>query len=450
MPPLVIKLRCSTWGQVQALHERDLKRNALFLRTPTPVPLGREIRVDIVMPSGTVVSVEGRVAHHVTGGDRGAGLELVLTKLPPSALWLIESALARATPSPAGAAEQVVEDREAAAAEEELLSALDAELRAYRGMTSSQILQIPKDSGEPVARASFGALSKRYHPDRFARYESERLRALAAEIFVVLHEAYQQIADEHARPPVRRGTPAQGVPIPPPALSSPAPAPTPPAPPQPPTPPAPRRPTPAQGVAVSFAPRPGPAGAMTQPMAPVRSGTPVRGVPAVTQPMSPVPVPVGEEGSRPVVTFNRPEGQPPPPPVPEGGSGLSADDLFGDLTDMPSLASQPPPLSLGVPGVVQADALLDAGRHDEAIAEYEKVLRAAPTDRAARSGRELALGLKLIAAGDRVGAAERFEAALEIEPWGERAARELATLRRGATERGKGLLAKLLGRGGGS
>jgi hypothetical protein len=47
---------------------------------------------------------------------------------------------------------------------------------------------------------------------------------------------------------------------------------------------------------------------------------------------------------------------------------------------------------------------------------------------------------------DRLEAAQRFEAALEIDPSNERAARELAEMRRQATNERKGLLSRLMGK----
>ena len=47
---------------------------------------------------------------------------------------------------------------------------------------------------------------------------------------------------------------------------------------------------------------------------------------------------------------------------------------------------------------------------------------------------------------DRLEAAQRFEAALEIDPSNERAARELADMRRQATNERKGLLSRLMGK----
>jgi tetratricopeptide (TPR) repeat protein len=141
--------------------------------------------------------------------------------------------------------------------------------------------------------------------------------------------------------------------------------------------------------------------------------------------------------TQPVVTFHRPE----------GASNLNADDLFGDIGDLPRTSHAATPVRIEEQASTQAAAeLIDLGRYEEAMAAYDEHLRANPTDRSARAGRELAFGLKLAAAGDRSGAAQHLEAALEIEPWSERTARELNNIRRSVTDNRKGLLSKLLGK----
>jgi Tfp pilus assembly protein PilF len=67
-------------------------------------------------------------------------------------------------------------------------------------------------------------------------------------------------------------------------------------------------------------------------------------------------------------------------------------------------------------------------------------------DRTVRAGAELCEGLLALAARDRLEAARRFETALEIDPSNERAARELAEMRRQATNERKGLLSRLMGK----
>jgi len=90
--------------------------------------------------------------------------------------------------------------------------------------------------------------------------------------------------------------------------------------------------------------------------------------------------------------------------------------------------------------------LIDQGRLDEALAGYRMLARRHTHDRNARAGVELCEGLLALAARDRLEAAQRFEMALEIDPSNERAARELAEMRRQATNERKGLLSRLMGK----
>jgi thioredoxin-like negative regulator of GroEL len=90
--------------------------------------------------------------------------------------------------------------------------------------------------------------------------------------------------------------------------------------------------------------------------------------------------------------------------------------------------------------------LIDQGKLDDALAAYKLMAKKHPHDRNVRAGIELCEGLRAYAARDRLEAAQRFEAALEIDPSNERAARELADMRRQATNERKGLLSRLMGK----
>lgn len=467
--PLAVKLRCTSWGQVATLHERDLSRGKLYLRTGAVVTLGRDVRIEIVLPSGTVAHIEGRVEQIVAPGEAtGPGMHLVLTKLPPSSMYLIESALLAAAAPPAVDDNVFVDEVQTAAAERELLNALEEELRALRAMNPFQILGVSYECDDAAVRTAFLALSKKYHPDRFARFETERGRALAAELFVTIRDAYRRVVDANARATARsqirkgplRGeaTPVFGVPVMrtrPPAAGSidrratlrpgslPAPDPR-----------LMRGRTPIQGLPI-------PAAMPSSRPEPLDGGLGTR-EPAAPQAIEP------EESARPTVasppvltraTHARSDhtrqtpAVPPPPTRPASGSaapgsGLNADDLFRDLDPPADEVQAAAPLTLDEHlSTRAAQELVLLGRFDEAMVIYDEHLRANPTDRPARAGRELAFGLKLIAAGDRAGAAQHFEAALEIEPWSERAARELNDLRRSTTDDRKGVLSKLLGKG---
>ena len=112
----------------------------------------------------------------------------------------------------------------------------------------------------------------------------------------------------------------------------------------------------------------------------------------------------------------------------------------------PTTPLPPGPVKTDTDTANDADALVEQGRLDDALAAYRAASKKSPNDRAFRAGVELVEGLKALAQRDRLEAAQRFEAALEMDPSNERAARELAEMRRQATNERKGLLSRLMGK----
>lgn len=397
--PLTIKLRITSWKQLAVIYKRDLTRSAVFLRSKKPPPLGTKVRINLTLPSETLIVLAGIVHRHIPAaglGGRGPGVDIKLNHIPQSAMWLIESALASAkvessTAAPANTTqaerqrrappthisreagsgtsndddvgESALEEGDALVdAEEELIAALARELESLRKLNPFQVLNIKYDSNDDQVRAAFGALTKKYHPDRFARFQSNDARMYASEIFILIRDAYRRLGDSASRSRVlnqlraeaqQRRLEAGG------------------------TPPAPQR-TPA--------PEP-----QRSPLANVFDGAAA-----------------ANERSRPV-------------------------EIDRDANPRPANYSS-------------ADALIDAGKYDEALAIYSIARRKTPDDPHLRAGIELAEGLKALAQRDRLEAAQRFETVLEIDPTNERAARELADMRRQATNDRKGLLSRLLGK----
>jgi curved DNA-binding protein CbpA len=386
--PISIKLRCASWGQLASIYKRDLARNAIFLRSANPPPLGTAVRIDLTLPSESMVVLTGTIARHVGESDpdpglagRGAGVDVRLNTIPQSAMWLIETALssaqkegstvgrpptatpAKPTPTVAVREPTLNEGADLAAAETELIVALTSELDSLKRLNPFQVLGLGYEANDADVRAAFGELTKRYHPDRYARFQSTDLRNLAAEIFILIRDAYRRIGDEAGRAQTlaqlqrRSTTPAQGTPPPRAASAPPVPVPKP------------------------------------------------QVLPKVSVP--PVPAPRAET---------------PPPeltPPPEASSGANQS---------------------------MAESMLDGGKYDEALAFFKILARKNPNDRQAKAGIELAEGLRAMAMRDRLEAAQRFEAALELDPANERAARELAEMRRLATNERKGMLSRLLGK----
>ncbi len=421
--PLSIKLRCASWAQLASIHKRDLLRGALFLKsTATPPALGTTVQVDLLLPSATLITLHGVVHLHLGADDasgRGPGIDVKLAPIPPSAMWLIENALqseqrvraaSEISSTTLPRAASVVtplpglgDGIDMTNAEDDLIAALTSEMESLRRLNPFQVLGVGYESGDAEVRSAFGDLTKRYHPDRFARYQNEPLRKLAAEIFILIRDAYRRLGDAAGRATAMAAAGYVSSPRPVAAPRA-ATAPVPPVPAARVT----RAPSLQESVARVIRPP-------TQSTGPADLGTPATR--AATAAPAPATMPLQPAALPPLAsmaTERRPVLQPPPP-------------LHGDTRDQAAI-----------------DELLDVGKVAEALAAYKVMAKVNPQDRAARAGVELCEGLQSLAAKDRLEAAQRFEAVLELDPSNERAARELAEMRRMATNERKGLLTKLM------
>lgn len=483
--PLSIKLRCASWQQLSTIYKRDLSRGTMFLKAAQPPPIGTQVRIDLTLPSASVIVLSGVVDQHVTDPQRGTGVELKLAPIPAGSVWMIESALAseskrRNTPVagvpvaggvqptsggsvvgvPSGPIPTITDSEDVVAAEQDLVKALLTEAESLKKLNPFLVLGVGYEAGDADVRAAFGELTKRYHPDLFTRYESTELRAVAAEIFILIRDAYRKLGDEAGRAQVLtslgRPTAPRAVPI----QNRPPPVPV--KPPRAPTGQMPILPPPPQArpfTDVHPTTRPGETPAVPGvPPPPGRLATPARGVPAVTTPLPPKPP--GAPSRTPSVRESQ--------PIPTVPSASGSQGMKRAPTEPPPAPSRPPPRPetapppplqtnrspvVNAPPVLSGEAgenaledLLDAGRFDEALAAYKVMAKKNPADRTYRAGIELCEGLRSLAQRDRLEAAQRFEAALEIDPSNERAARELAEMRRLATNERKGLLTRLMGK----
>ncbi|HVV86268.1 MAG TPA: DnaJ domain-containing protein [Kofleriaceae bacterium] len=418
--PLNIKLQCRSWQQLQNIYRRDLARHAIFLKSTSPPPIGTPVRIDLTLPTESMIVLNGTIVEHVPPGGlggRGPGIDIKLATLPQSALWLIETALASAqkapAPAPAPAAQPaadvgVDDSQDLMKAEDELTAALTAELASLRRLNPFQVMGVAYDADAATVRSAFAELTKRYHPDRYTRYTSTQVRSLAAEIFIVIRDAYRRLADDATR----------------------------------------ARTLASLGMRASVK-------VPSRAEAPTRADSPAArasGVAPTQRSITPAPI-------------SMPPAAIPPPPahaaVPEPIPGDVQIIPSGPIKAVPQpsqkIASEPVrrPASAGAIAPVSdehkadfraAEGLLEAGRYEEALAVFKIYARKNPGDRQARAGIELAEGLRSLAQRDRMEAAQRFEAVLEIDPTNERAARELADMRRLATNERKGLLSRLMGK----
>src|SRR3954462_13209903 len=91
---LSIKLRCASWQQLATIYKRDLSRGSMFLKATTQPPIGTIVKIDLELPSASVIELQGTIVKHVTDPQRGTGVDLQLEPLPTRSVWMIENALA--------------------------------------------------------------------------------------------------------------------------------------------------------------------------------------------------------------------------------------------------------------------------------------------------------------------------------------------------------------------
>ncbi len=409
--------------------------------------MGTAVRISLTLPSGSTVELAGAIKRFVKEGEldgRGPGIDISLQALPQSVMWLIESALSSAgitprpvpdtketlSPPPPPSEEEVSEASplltdgdEWVQAEGDLVKALWQELNSMSKMNAFQLLDLDYEATDKEVRSAFGALSKRYHPDRFTRYESFEIRELANEVFILLRDAYRSLVSEHGRRTIlsgieakRDGGVAKAPPIPP--------RPTPPPPIQP-------RRTP---------PPPIPKAARATKTPPPTKTAPQNSPPTKTPPPTPTKTPPPKTPA-PDEAKTVPQTAPAKPE--KAGTQGYASPASSPVSNLPKTRA---PTSPGESKnrVAMGMNVLESGQYEQALRILRVEARKDPTNTTALAGVELAEGRLALVNGDRMEAAERFEAALDIDPSNERAAREIAEMRRYATSQRRGLLSKLM------
>jgi tetratricopeptide (TPR) repeat protein len=432
-PALSIKLRCASWQQLSVIYKRDLCRQQIFLKTQNPPPIGTPVRIDLTLPSETTVSMTGEIAGHVPASDsRGSGIDVRIAPLAPNSMWLIESALAseaRMRQDSKSDVHAALADRhEVAHAEGELVSALSSEIESLRRLNPFQVLGLGYEASDADVRAAFAELTKRYHPDRFARYQSPEPRRLAAEIFILIRDAYRKLGDAQTRATTLSAIGRAGDPRAIPVLRT---------------------------GAVPVMSR-GSSQVISRASIPARPDSSPPPVPSGSSPgashAQPPPIPGSPAGGAAPLGLDGPTVTPPPPPPPRPAPPLPSSS---QLPPPPGAAGSGARGATGAVPVIKAisdvesahlEQLLDAEAYDEALATFKSLAKRAPGDRQVRAGIELCEGFLAFLARDRLEAAQKFEAVLEIDPSNERAARQLAEMRRQATNERKGLLSRLMGK----
>lgn len=250
-----LKVKCPTWQHVETFYERKLRKdNTLTLRVPFDTEEGAQVALGLQLPNNEMISIEGTVIGLVPGdpGQRDAARlflhgmnEPLLHRLralvadglggratdrkpapppPPSAQpesqpqWVRSPSPARPARAPSQPAprapsappvtlpedapvDEVVEPpiepsvQDVSEYERAVFLELDGELARLRESAAHEVLGVAEDADVAQIRAAYFALTKRYHPDIYARYRSRALLSMAQELFIHINKAYDRMRD---------------------------------------------------------------------------------------------------------------------------------------------------------------------------------------------------------------------------------------------------------------
>lgn len=70
---------------------------------------------------------------------------------------------------------------------------LDGELRRMRECAAYEVLGVDESAGVAAIRAAYFELTKRFHPDLFARYRSRAILHMSQELFIHINKAYDRM-----------------------------------------------------------------------------------------------------------------------------------------------------------------------------------------------------------------------------------------------------------------
>ncbi len=222
-PHRTLKVKCATWDQVEAFYAQKVRSDGrLPMRVPFAVHVGDRVTMALQLPSDLVVSIDGDViqAEPAADGKRSAVVLAVhgmTPELRQRLAALVEEARAggqssgelspppvdeppAAQPADAPVNELVPPppplDAGAVSSEERgVFAALEADLRQMREGAAHEVLGVAWDAGVPAIRGAYFVLTKRYHPDIYARYRSRPILDLAQEIFILINRAYDRMRD---------------------------------------------------------------------------------------------------------------------------------------------------------------------------------------------------------------------------------------------------------------
>lgn len=228
--PLVthsLKVKCPTWDHVESFYARKVKEgNSLSARVPFHPHVGEVVTIALELPDELVIAIESEVLETAPAPDgKKSAVRMRLTGLTPSVRSRLESLVAEARrqksvagprprpetpptpqvvplPEPVDApVDEVVEAPVIPASDEvppshrDVFVELEGELRRMREAAANEVLGVKWDASVEEIRGAYFALTRRLHPDVFARHRSADISLIASELFIHINRAYDRMRD---------------------------------------------------------------------------------------------------------------------------------------------------------------------------------------------------------------------------------------------------------------
>jgi hypothetical protein len=206
-----VKIRCTTWDQVEAFYTDKLRGNVLVVKMPFRPGMGESVTVALGLPDGLVFAIDGTVMK-IGAEDQGkipvalrligmtlevrAQLKRLVAQgrgaLPPAPRSVgTKPPRGRAPetlpPAPAPRLDDVAADEKAA------FVTLLAVHRRLLSLPAHEVLDVARDADAETVRAGYLAKCQKLHPDVYRRYRSPALHALASEVFGQVRRAFERL-----------------------------------------------------------------------------------------------------------------------------------------------------------------------------------------------------------------------------------------------------------------
>lgn len=218
-------MKCPTWDHVEKFYAHKLRNgNRLSVRVPFNLDQGDPLNIALELPNEMVIVIDGRVERCKPAADgKRAALDLYLSgmtdelrgrletlvgkargDIPTSGEVAIETVDADGLPvaQPADApVDELIEPSalprcaDLSGDEAQVCAELEAELQRIRDSAAHEVLNVAWDADVAAIREGYFALTKEFHPDAYARYQSPAVLTLAQEIFIHVNKAYDRMRD---------------------------------------------------------------------------------------------------------------------------------------------------------------------------------------------------------------------------------------------------------------